>query len=159
MRCARHPEVETGLTCGKCGTPVCPRCLVQTPVGVRCRSCARLRRLPTFQVSYVHYAKAVGASLGLALLGGLGSPYLIRWLPFGFYAWVLIIIALGYVYGQAISLAVNRKRGTGLQVIAGGSLLLSYIISSAIAPWFGGLGLLSLLGLGLGVWVAISPFR
>ena len=33
QRCSYHPEVETGLACGKCGTYICPRCMVQTPVG------------------------------------------------------------------------------------------------------------------------------
>ena len=35
MACATHPEVETGLSCGRCETLICPRCLVQTPVGTR----------------------------------------------------------------------------------------------------------------------------
>lgn len=40
MRCARHPSVETELSCSRCGTPLCPRCLVQTEVGQRCPTCA-----------------------------------------------------------------------------------------------------------------------
>lgn len=39
--CKRHPAIETGLKCGRCGTPICPRCMVYTPVGVRCPDCAR----------------------------------------------------------------------------------------------------------------------
>ncbi len=35
MKCATHPEVDTNLRCGKCGKPICLRCLVQTPVGDR----------------------------------------------------------------------------------------------------------------------------
>jgi hypothetical protein len=23
--CERHPDVETALTCGRCGAPICPR--------------------------------------------------------------------------------------------------------------------------------------
>jgi hypothetical protein len=38
--CSRHPKVETGLKCGRCGTPICPRCMVYTPVGIRCPDCA-----------------------------------------------------------------------------------------------------------------------
>ena len=64
MKCATHPEVETNLTCGKCGTPICPRCLVQTPVGARCRKCAGLRRLPTYEIAPQQYLKAVGVALG-----------------------------------------------------------------------------------------------
>jgi hypothetical protein len=39
MRCAKHNE-ETSVSCGRCETPVCPRCMVHTDVGVRCRNCA-----------------------------------------------------------------------------------------------------------------------
>ena len=39
QRCARHPNVETGLTCVTCGTPICPDCMVETPGGMKCRSC------------------------------------------------------------------------------------------------------------------------
>ena len=53
MKCAAHPDTETGLSCGRCDTPICPRCLVETPVGARCRKCANVRRLPTYSVSRV----------------------------------------------------------------------------------------------------------
>src|SRR3990170_1837286 len=33
--CARHPDTETGLLCGRCETPICPRCVVMTDVGAR----------------------------------------------------------------------------------------------------------------------------
>src|SRR5262245_41825997 len=48
VQCARHPEVETALRCSRCDTPICPRCLIQTPVGARCRDCARLARSPVY---------------------------------------------------------------------------------------------------------------
>lgn len=38
--CARHPKTETLLRCGRCGTPICPRCMVQSGVGIRCPDCA-----------------------------------------------------------------------------------------------------------------------
>ncbi len=38
--CARHPETETMLRCGRCNTPICPRCMVHGAVGIRCPDCA-----------------------------------------------------------------------------------------------------------------------
>ena len=38
--CARHPSVETMLRCGRCDTPICPRCMVHSGVGIRCPDCA-----------------------------------------------------------------------------------------------------------------------
>lgn len=39
LRCDAD-DVETRLTCAHCGTPICPRCMVRTAVGLRCRDCA-----------------------------------------------------------------------------------------------------------------------
>jgi Domain of unknown function (DUF4352) len=39
MKCAKH-GVETEVSCGRCGTPVCPKCMRHTDVGVRCKDCA-----------------------------------------------------------------------------------------------------------------------
>ena len=47
--CATHPSVQTALRCGRCDTPICPKCLVMTPVGARCRACARLKKAKVFR--------------------------------------------------------------------------------------------------------------
>jgi len=59
MKCATHPQVETNLRCGKCGKLICPKCMIQTPVGARCLDCARLYKLPTYQVSTKYYLRAI----------------------------------------------------------------------------------------------------
>lgn len=41
--CHRHPKVATRVRCGRCGQPICTRCAVEGPVGLRCRDCARQR--------------------------------------------------------------------------------------------------------------------
>ena len=48
MRCSKHNE-ETSVTCGRCETPVCPRCMVHTDVGVRCKTCAPVQARPLSQ--------------------------------------------------------------------------------------------------------------
>ena len=53
LYCANHSSVETLLRCSKCGKPICTRCIVQTPVGARCRECANVQRLPIYQVGAV----------------------------------------------------------------------------------------------------------
>lgn len=40
LYCARHPQTETGLRCGRCDTPICPRCMVHASIGIRCPDCA-----------------------------------------------------------------------------------------------------------------------
>ena len=49
--CYRHPDRETDVSCSNCGRPICPDCMRQTPVGVRCPECAGQRtrsQLPAF---------------------------------------------------------------------------------------------------------------
>ena len=67
MKCATPPNIETNLRCGKCDKPICPKCMVETPVGARCPECARLRKLPTFQVGTRYLL--IAASSGLAAAG------------------------------------------------------------------------------------------
>lgn len=39
--CTRHSDRKTGLSCSACDRPFCYSCLVQGPVGSKCRDCAR----------------------------------------------------------------------------------------------------------------------
>jgi membrane associated rhomboid family serine protease len=41
--CYRHPDRETGVSCSNCGRPICPDCMITTPVGMRCPECAKQR--------------------------------------------------------------------------------------------------------------------
>src|SRR5262245_55510316 len=38
--CYRHPDRETGVSCSRCGRPICPDCMTPTSVGMRCPECA-----------------------------------------------------------------------------------------------------------------------
>jgi B-box zinc finger len=103
-RCARHPGVETYLRCSRCDTPICPNCLVQTPVGARCRNCAGLKRLPTFQASKMLLVRGFLAAVAVAMAGAFVID-LVR--GFGF----ILTIVLGVLLAEAVSLAANRRRG------------------------------------------------
>lgn len=157
MKCATHPEVETNLACGKCGTPICPRCLVQTPVGARCRGCAGLRRLPTYEIAPQQYLKAVGVGLGLAIVIGLAWGWLWDVMPF-FFINLFLAAGVGYAIGELISLSVNRRRGVGLQVVGGFCVGLSYFMAE-LSPWRDVFSLYDLLALALGIFVVVSRLR
>ena len=36
LRCYRHPDRETGVSCSDCGRPICTDCMNFGPVGIRC---------------------------------------------------------------------------------------------------------------------------
>jgi hypothetical protein len=131
MQCATHPSVETELACGKCGKPICPRCLVYTPVGARCRDCANLRRLPQYNISAQYLARAaVASAIAGAALGALWG-FLLPW-GIGLYFGLVVGLGLGYLIGEAVSIAANRKSGTQLQVIAALGVILAFVIRDAL---------------------------
>lgn len=39
--CYRHPGRETGVSCSRCGNPICPDCMTPSPVGMRCPDCSK----------------------------------------------------------------------------------------------------------------------
>ncbi len=161
MRCATHPGVETNLRCGKCGKLICPKCMVQTPVGARCPDCVKLYRLPTFRVSTRYYLKAAGTSLGMAVVCGAAWGAIEWVIPFFSFSLVLAPAA-GYAIGEVVSLSINRKRGTGLAVMAGIAVVISYLITFLFPGGlpFGPFNILyHLLALALGIFVAITRLR
>jgi len=129
--CARHADVETALTCGRCGTPICPRCMVHTPGGIRCPDCAQLRRPPMYELSAGDYLKAGGAALFVGLLLGLvGAVILPAGARFGFFG-LLIAFFVGSGAGAVVAEAMQRvtraKRGMGMQALATAGLGLAYL--------------------------------
>ena len=164
MKCAYHPKVETNLRCGKCGKPICPKDMVQTPVGVRCPECAKLRKLPTYRVSTQYYLRAVGIGLGMAIACGIAwavvGGFLLQSIHFSFN--LLLAPGVGYAIGEVISLSVNRKRGTGLATVAGIAVAISYLVSILFAwrlPFSLFHIVLDLLALALGIYVAVTRLR
>ena len=161
MRCAYHPKVETLLRCSKCEKPICSRCAILTPVGSRCRECAGLRRLPTFDARPVDILRAVGAALvvGLAVGAVLGFadallPPVLQWL---FRAAGLV--GSGYVVGEAVSVATNRKRGGPFQVIAVAGFVVSYAVFELLTLGLLVRGLYTIVGFIIGLALAVGRVR
>jgi len=164
MRCATHPDVETNLRCGKCGKPICPKCMVQTPVGARCPECAGLYKLPTFRVSTQYYLRAIGTGLGMAIVCGIVWG-VIEWIIPFFSFNLLLGPGVGYAIGEVISLSVNRKRGTRLAIIAGIAVAISYFITFLFPGGFPFIpfnllrSAISIIALALGIFVAVTRLR
>jgi hypothetical protein len=125
--------VETGLLCGRCGTPICPRCLVQTPVGARCPDCANVRRLPTVDLSPVYLLRGLGAALLSGTVVGGAWGYLSggRNNFVGFFL-IFIAIGIGWAISEAIGAATNRKRGPALQAMAVAAVVIAYFVRNIV---------------------------
>jgi membrane associated rhomboid family serine protease len=70
MRCYRHPDRETGLSCSECGRPICTDCMTVAPVGLRCPEHATQR-------SRVARVTAGAARPGLQSRGALVTQILV----------------------------------------------------------------------------------
>ena len=152
--CHWHPGVETRLYCSQCGKHVCTQCMVQAPVGIRCREHGKAVRMPTYDVQPTYYAKAIGVGVAVAIGGGLLWSLFIFIIPI-FSS--LGAIAVGYGAAELISLSVNRKRGTGLAWVAGSSVVGAFLVAWMIMGQF--FGLFGLIFLFFGVYSAVQRVR
>ena len=161
MRCATHPEIETNLRCGRCGQPICPRCLVQTPVGARCPDCAKLYKLPTYRISAAYYLRAIGTALGMAIVCGLVWGVINGNVTF-FYLNLILAGGAGYAIGEVVSLSVNRKRGRWLAAVGSLAVVISYLVnifsfgSLPVSPFR---IIIDLVAIALGIYVAVNRLR
>jgi hypothetical protein len=141
LRCARHPNTETVLRCGRCETPICPRCLVPTPVGARCPNCAQVKRFSTL-LKPAELARAFGFGLIVSAVGTVVLTFIPLLGLFGY-------AALGFGVGEAVSVGANRKRVRELAPIAVACLFLGF--------YLGVVGLLVARGLPLSLGVVLRP--
>jgi hypothetical protein len=158
MKCSLHPDVETNLRCGKCEKLICPRCMVQTPVGARCKECARVYKIPTYTVSKSYYLRAAFAAVGIALACGILWSFLYSLIPYFFFFNIFLGAVVGYACAEIIGLATNRKRGIGLTIVASGAVVLSYLVG-LIVPWGFIFSYYDILGIAAGIFVAATRIR
>jgi hypothetical protein len=135
---------------------------VYTPVGARCRDCAGLKRLPTFDVRPVFLLRGIAAAVAVGAAAG-GAWFLLVGRGRGGFAYLSLFLALaiGYAIGEAVSWATNRKRGAALQGVAAGGVVVAYFVHNLL----GGSGLIAAndvygyVTVGLGIVVAIGRLR
>jgi hypothetical protein len=146
LRCARHPGTETVLRCGRCETPICPRCMIDTPVGKRCPTCARVKRF-VLMVKPAELARAI--VFGVAA-GAVGTVVLTLLDALARFPGPLIGLAIvGFGVGQAVSVGAHRKRARELAPIAVACLIVGYEV--------GLVGLLAVNGVPLGPALLLAP--
>lgn len=115
--CKRHPKTETALTCASCGTPICPKCMVVAPVGMKCRDCAKSKGIEADAKSIL--LAAITAIAAGVVLGVIGSV-----LPF---LRIFVAIAYGFGAGQVILKASGMKRGIAMEIAAGAGFVLGSV--------------------------------
>ncbi len=157
MRCARHPKVETALSCGRCDTPICPDCAVSAPVGMRCPACASQRSSPLYQVRPERFVLAAVAGIA----AGTAAGFVLQFIGF----FILFVAPLiGGLLGEVVLRATGRKRGPRLEFLAGASVIvgagLSVVLSGNYGVFFNPFQLVFfLLAVGLTTAAAVGKIR
>jgi hypothetical protein len=101
--------------------------MVMTDVGARCPDCAPRRRLPQFEVGPIYLLRGLGAAVGVGVGLGLAWGLLLPG-DYGIFIAILAGLGLGYVAGEAVSTATNRKTAPALAVMAASAVVIAYFI-------------------------------
>jgi hypothetical protein len=105
LYCIDHPQRETVLRCNRCGAPVCSDCVVQTPVGFRCKKCIQAQQAGFYNARWYDWILAAAVSFMLSIPASIVTG-LLGW-------WFSLIISpiAGSLIGGAVHWAVGRRRG------------------------------------------------
>jgi hypothetical protein len=123
MRCYRHPNRETRVSCATCGRPICTDCMVPTDVGIKCPEDARLPRgARAGAMKGNQVARSLLAGVAVALLG---VPVVFAIFEIGFFSLVLSALA-GYGAGMLVHRAGGRNGGPLAMAISGVAVAVAY---------------------------------
>jgi len=160
--CANHPKETTYVRCARCDTPICVRCMVDTPVGKKCRACSHSRS-PLAESSP---RQALTAFLVAAVVA---VPA--RWMLLQIHIPLLAFI-YGWLVGEAALWAGQRRRSRAMQVaaglaaLAGGLIGGGLVVPSAVTgdatlsfSWLDATQPFALLSTAIGIAVAVMRVR
>ena len=103
------------MRCATCGVLICPKCLVPTPVGSKCKACASQQSSPLFKPSVPQAVAGVAVGLVAGAFAGWAAE-------FGGFFILFFAVAYGGFVGGLIMRAAGRKRGRRMEIIAGVSM-------------------------------------
>ncbi len=116
---AKHSCGDSRLACSDCGATVCPKCMVECPVGNRCKKCAAKTESHILKVTP---GIAIRTFL-VAMLAGFAFTFLNPFGSFSFYSWIIVYF-VGTLVGNLIHRISGYKMGAVIVavVIAGVAL-------------------------------------
>lgn len=155
-QCARDPEVQTALRCSRCDTPICPKCMIQTPVGARCKDCARIAKSPVYTLTGPAAAKAATASVVGGVAMGLIWGFILLPFTFGFLS-IFVGAGLGWVFTRMLELVTGRKRGPYVVAFAILGIGIAWSIQLLLVPWR--VALYGLVAAGVAIYFAYQNLR
>ena len=119
---------ETTLRCNRCDAPVCPECVVRTPVGMRCKECVKAQQSGFYTARWYDYVIAAAISTVLSVIALL----LVRQLGW----WFALIISpfAGGLIGGAVHRAIGRRRGRTIWLVVAVCIVLGSTFAWLTSP-------------------------
>jgi hypothetical protein len=120
-QCNSKWHISSQLLCGRCEKKICPDCLIHTPGGTRCRTCAEMRKSPVYELKLSHYFAAIGSNILIAPIIGYAMYLFVPILGISFISMIiafLLGVAIGTLNATIISKVTRGKKGKSLQLIA-----------------------------------------
>lgn len=108
MKFAEHSCGDSRLTCNDCQGQVCPKCMIECPVGYRCKKCAGKITSHVLQVTPLIVARTIV----VAAIVGYVAPLLTQFSG-GFYA-IIITYFVGALAGNLLHRVSGFKLGTAI---------------------------------------------
>ena len=126
LYCYRHPDRETWVRCGRCDQPICTRCAMQGPVGLRCRTCGKPSRdaLASLNTRQLAIGLAVASALG-AVVGYFGAQFGFLMIVVGFFA--------GTIIAEALDRTIGIKRGPKILALATTGIVIGGVLGASLS--------------------------
>ena len=172
--------VETNIACARCDDPICPQCLVYTPVGNKCRACSDIGGPEMFKVAQSDLIRGAAlGGIGAAAIGAAVSGLLraVAWamanIPFWegqsvTVLWIVVAVlnfAGAFASGYILRYIVGDKYANSLRIIAASLGLVFFISETFVAGALGinvqvvVLQLPGLIGFAIGAYYAMNRFK
>ncbi len=109
LKLPKHSCGDSRLSCVECSEPVCPKCMIECPVGNRCRKCAAKTESHVIKVTPWVVARTMICSALAAYL----FTYMSGFTGAGYFGWLLAYGA-GVVVGNLIHKVSGFKLGRAI---------------------------------------------
>lgn len=124
LYCVNHPKTETRLRCNRCGNPICPKCVVQTPVGFRCKQCVKGQQAVFYSATSLDYVIAVV----IGLVASIIAAFIIS--AVGIFITLFLAPAAGGAIAEVVRWATGRRRGRRMWLVVSACIVVGALVAA-----------------------------
>ncbi len=125
IKLPKHSCGDSRLSCVECSEIVCPKCMVECPVGNRCKKCAAKTESHVLKVT----PWVAVRTLASAALAAYIFSYVSMFLFGGYWGWIIT-----YAVGLFIGNLIHKVSGFKLGPVIIGTVLVGMIVGTALNP-------------------------